>query len=142
MQTIALLAHLVCERGIWGPHLIIVPSSVLLNWECELKKWCPALKILTYFGSLKERKQKRIVSVSFLDASASLPGDVVAGISQWGLLLGHSMDIMLAIISCCCRDGPNAMHFMFASLHTMWQSRITELSSKRSGSTLFWMRFV
>lgn len=66
MQTIALLAHLVCERGIWGPHLIIVPTSVLLNWECELKKWCPALKILTYFGSLKERKQKRIVSISYL----------------------------------------------------------------------------
>lgn len=62
IQTIALLAHLVCERGIWGPHLIIVPTSVLLNWEYELKKWCPALKILTYFGSLKERKQKRIVS--------------------------------------------------------------------------------
>lgn len=62
IQTIALLAHLVCEKNIWGPHLIIVPTSVLLNWENELKKWCPALKILTYFGSLKERKQKRMVS--------------------------------------------------------------------------------
>lgn len=62
IQTIALLAHLVCEKKIWGPHLIIVPTSVLLNWEYECKKWCPALKILTYFGSLKERKLKRIVS--------------------------------------------------------------------------------
>ncbi|EDV22089.1 uncharacterized protein TRIADDRAFT_59226 [Trichoplax adhaerens] len=59
IQTIALLAHLACEQSCWGPHLIIVPTSVMLNWEMELKKWCPAFKILTYYGSVKERKQKR-----------------------------------------------------------------------------------
>jgi E1A-binding protein p400 len=60
MQTIALLAHLACEKGNWGPHLIIVPTSVLLNWEFELKKWCPAFKLITYFGSTKERRQLRV----------------------------------------------------------------------------------
>nr|CAD7588966.1 unnamed protein product [Timema genevievae] len=59
IQTISLLAHLACEKGIWGPHLIIVPTSVMLNWEMEFKKWCPAFKILTYYGTQKERKQKR-----------------------------------------------------------------------------------
>ncbi|XP_069840866.1 helicase SRCAP [Dendropsophus ebraccatus] len=59
IQTISLLAHLACERGNWGPHLIIVPTSVILNWEMELKRWCPSFKILTYYGSQKERKQKR-----------------------------------------------------------------------------------
>ncbi|KAL0272008.1 UNVERIFIED_CONTAM: hypothetical protein PYX00_005146 [Menopon gallinae] len=59
IQTIALLAHLACEKGNWGPHLIIVPTSVMLNWEMELKKWCPAFKILTYYGTQKERKHKR-----------------------------------------------------------------------------------
>jgi hypothetical protein len=28
-----LLAHLAVEKGVWGPHLIIVPTSVMLNWE-------------------------------------------------------------------------------------------------------------
>ncbi|KAG0364326.1 swr1 complex component [Gamsiella multidivaricata] len=60
MQTIALLAHLACEHGIWGPHLIVVPTSVMLNWEMEFKKWCPGFKIMTYYGSPRERKEKRV----------------------------------------------------------------------------------
>lgn len=60
IQTISLLAHLACVKDNWGPHLIVVPSSVMLNWEMEFKKWCPGFKILTYYGTQKERKQKRI----------------------------------------------------------------------------------
>ena len=37
----------------------MVPTSVMLNWEVEFKKWCPAFKLLTYYGSAKERKLKR-----------------------------------------------------------------------------------
>ncbi len=48
-----------CERGIWGPHLVVVPTSVLVNWETEFKKFAPAFKIMTYFGSQKDRKLKR-----------------------------------------------------------------------------------
>lgn len=59
IQTISLLAHLACEHSVWGPHLVIVPTSVMVNWEVEFKKWCPAFKILTYFGTQKERKLKR-----------------------------------------------------------------------------------
>jgi SNF2 family DNA or RNA helicase len=58
IMTIALLAHLACEKGIWGPHLIVVSTSVMLNWETKFMKWCPVFKILTYFGSTKERKVK------------------------------------------------------------------------------------
>ncbi|POS83725.1 hypothetical protein EPUL_003138, partial [Erysiphe pulchra] len=60
IQTIALLAHLACVHEEWGPHLVIVPTSVMLNWEMEFKKWCPGFKIMTYYGSIEERKKKRI----------------------------------------------------------------------------------
>lgn len=59
IQTISLLCHLAEEYENWGPHLVIVPTSVLLNWEMEFKKFAPGLKILSYFGSPQERSKKR-----------------------------------------------------------------------------------
>lgn len=54
-----MLAYLATFRGLWGPHLIVVPTSCLINWEIEFKKWCPAFKVLTYYGSQKARKALR-----------------------------------------------------------------------------------
>lgn len=59
IQTIALLAHLASDRGIWGPHLIIVPTSVILNWEMEFKKFLPGFKVISYYGNPKRRKELR-----------------------------------------------------------------------------------
>lgn len=59
IQSISLLAHLAEVHEVWGPHLIVVPTSVMLNWEMEFKKFLPGFKILTYYGNQEERKQKR-----------------------------------------------------------------------------------
>ena len=56
IQTISLIAWLAIEEKNWGPHLIVVPGSVVVNWEAEFKRWCPGLKILSYHGSKKIRE--------------------------------------------------------------------------------------
>ncbi|BFZ60615.1 swr1 complex component [Saitoella coloradoensis] len=59
IQTISLLLYLACEKQIWGPHLIVVPTSVMLNWETEFKKFAPGMKVMTYYGNPNQRREKR-----------------------------------------------------------------------------------
>lgn len=56
LQTISLLAYLRESRGCKGPHLIIVPKSVVGNWIRELKKWCPVIRSVRMLGTKEERK--------------------------------------------------------------------------------------
>lgn len=59
IQAIAFLAHLK-ELGDEGPHLIIVPSSTMDNWQKEFALWCPNIKLLNYYGSQDERRHMRL----------------------------------------------------------------------------------
>ncbi|XP_062310184.1 E1A-binding protein p400 isoform X2 [Osmerus eperlanus] len=59
VQTVAYMAHLAGEEGIWGPHLVVVRTCKILSWEMEFKRWCPGLKILLYLGNRRERRAKR-----------------------------------------------------------------------------------
>uniref|UniRef100_A0A674MBD5 E1A binding protein p400 n=1 Tax=Takifugu rubripes TaxID=31033 RepID=A0A674MBD5_TAKRU len=60
VQTVAYMAHLAGQEGIWGPHLIVVRTCKLLSWEVEFKRWCPGLKILLYLGNKRERRSMRM----------------------------------------------------------------------------------
>ena len=59
IQTIALFASLASEKGNWGPHLVIAPSSVVMNWEMELKRFLPGFKTMVYLGDRKKRSELR-----------------------------------------------------------------------------------
>ncbi len=38
------------ERGATGPHLIVVPRSLLSNWEAEASRFAPALSVVRHAG--------------------------------------------------------------------------------------------
>jgi SWI/SNF-related matrix-associated actin-dependent regulator of chromatin subfamily A member 5 len=55
LQTISLLAYLRQGRGVRGPHLVIVPKSVVGNWMREFRMWCPAIRPMRMGGTKDER---------------------------------------------------------------------------------------
>ena len=59
IQAIALLAHISENKHNCGPFLIVAPSSTLYNWQMEIKRFCPSLKVLPYWGNMKQRKTIR-----------------------------------------------------------------------------------
>uniref|UniRef100_A0A915Q019 SWI/SNF-related matrix-associated actin-dependent regulator of chromatin subfamily A containing DEAD/H box 1 homolog n=1 Tax=Setaria digitata TaxID=48799 RepID=A0A915Q019_9BILA len=58
VQMIAFITYLKSEQ-IKGPHLIVVPSSTIENWLSEFSKWSPKVNIVTYYGSIADRRQLR-----------------------------------------------------------------------------------
>ena len=56
VQSISLMAYLAETHNIWGPFLIISPVSTLHNWQQEIAKFAPDLKVLPYWGNQEDRK--------------------------------------------------------------------------------------
>jgi SWI/SNF-related matrix-associated actin-dependent regulator 1 of chromatin subfamily A len=63
VQCIAFLGYLnqskLDSTSRLSPHLIVVPSSTLSNWENEITRFCPFLNYITYHGSQSERLSLR-----------------------------------------------------------------------------------
>jgi DNA helicase INO80 len=59
VQSIALIAHLAEKHDIWGPILVVSPTSTLHNWQQELARFVPKLKALPYWGPIKDRTTLR-----------------------------------------------------------------------------------
>ncbi|BFI43349.1 protein Mpsnf1.24 [Marchantia polymorpha subsp. ruderalis] len=59
IQTIALLAYLMENKNLNGPHLIIAPKAVLPNWKHEFATWAPSIVAVLYDGRIEDRKAMR-----------------------------------------------------------------------------------
>ena len=62
----ALLAYLMEHKNNYGPHLIIVPNAVMVNWKSELNQWLPTVRCVYYVGQKDERARKFAQEVSSL----------------------------------------------------------------------------
>ena len=54
VQTLAML-QAEKENGISNASLLIMPTSLVYNWEMEAKKFTPALKVLSYTGTQRNK---------------------------------------------------------------------------------------
>lgn len=59
LQTISFLAYLCEKEDNWGPFLVVSPKATLHNWQQEVTKFCPSLKVLPYWGNKNERNELR-----------------------------------------------------------------------------------
>ncbi|XP_047315769.1 ATP-dependent helicase BRM-like [Impatiens glandulifera] len=57
VQVMALIAYLMEFKGNNGPHLIIVPNAVLVNWKSELHTWLPSVSCIYYVGTKDQRSR-------------------------------------------------------------------------------------
>jgi SNF2 family DNA or RNA helicase len=55
VQTLALLQHQKENSGIKAASLLIMPTSLIYNWEMEAKRFTPSLKVFTYTGTNREK---------------------------------------------------------------------------------------
>ncbi len=59
-KTVQTLTMLQAEKEIGaGPTLLIMPTSLIYNWEMEASKFTPSLKVLNYTGTLRNKDIKR-----------------------------------------------------------------------------------
>lgn len=55
IQSISILAYLHDFKQIKGPHLVLLPKTVLSNWLNEFERFCPCLRPFTLSGTKEER---------------------------------------------------------------------------------------
>ena len=60
VQTLSFINHRANVDKDGGPNIIIVPTSVLPNWERECQKFVPHLKVLVIYGARRENMFKEI----------------------------------------------------------------------------------
>lgn len=58
LQSISLLGYLKFERGVTGPHMVLVPKAVMTNWLREFARWCPELRTIHVHGTKEERQHQ------------------------------------------------------------------------------------
>ncbi|WP_316839411.1 DEAD/DEAH box helicase [Pedobacter gandavensis] len=69
LQVLTLLQHLKNNGLSSAPHLLIVPTSLLYNWQDEADKFCPELNVLIFHGADREKKVSELMKYDLIITS-------------------------------------------------------------------------
>src|SRR5690606_4859916 len=79
LQVIAFLLAKKEERKS-APDLVILPTSLLFNWQQELARFAPSLRLYTHHGSAR---QKAVPDFDTVDVVLTTYGTIVSDIGVW-----------------------------------------------------------
>ncbi|WP_238546109.1 DEAD/DEAH box helicase [Tumebacillus flagellatus] len=68
-KTLQFIAYLLAsrERGTTGPSLLVCPTSVLGNWQKELQRFAPSLRVYVHYGSPRAKEDSFLETVRDAD---------------------------------------------------------------------------
>ena len=55
VQVIAFLCALHERLGVWGPHIVVMPLSVLGSWQHDMQRFAPTVRVQVHHGEREER---------------------------------------------------------------------------------------
>ena len=99
IELIAFLVHLQEENALKAPTLLVCPTSVLGNWEREVRKFGPTLKVLVHHGDKRAKgkafataiKGKDLIITSY--ALVFRDAKEIQGVKWQGLVLDEAQNI-------------------------------------------------
>ena len=99
IQLIAMLLHLQEQDSLESPTLLVCPTSVLGNWEREVKRFAPTLKVLVHHGDKRSQGKAFAKSVAgkqiVLTSYSLVPRDLkdLQTVSWQGIVLDEAQNI-------------------------------------------------
>jgi superfamily II DNA or RNA helicase len=82
LQALSFLQHVV-QRYPRETHLVICPTSLLYNWEAEIKKFVPGLQYHLHYGAGRELDEERFNRARVIITSYGMVRSDIAHLSRW-----------------------------------------------------------
>lgn len=79
--------------------LIVMPTSLIHNWENEIRKFAPSLKIYKHVGSLRNKSNKMVQTIGYYDVILTTYGtlrndaEMLRAYDFWYMILDESQNI-------------------------------------------------
>ncbi len=135
LQLIAFILHLKQEKLLEQPVLIICPTSVLGNWEREVKRFAPSLKVSVHHGDkrpqgqtfAKQAKSQNLIITSYALVQRDL--NTLKTVTWQGVVLDEAQNIKNSDSKQSQAVRQLECQFHIAMTGTPVENRLTELWS-------------